>query len=143
MNSDFENKYTKCVESITYSTYNPVPHARKLAGDLFYLTVKTLDAGERGITCCVNGFYLNDSIEKSVFSPGPSAKKHPQTGKQTNAFSYTLIGCLNQISPSFGDNLQSYMNQLLTTEQYFLTEPSLKVYHWASLADKKQSPVSN
>jgi hypothetical protein len=40
------------------------------------LTIKTLDIGDRGITCCVNGFYLNDNIEKNTFSPGPSKRKN-------------------------------------------------------------------
>lgn len=57
-------KHIKCVESIQYSVFNPVPPYRRLQGDLFYLTVKSLDQGDFGITCCVNGFYRNDSIEK-------------------------------------------------------------------------------
>jgi len=81
MNKDMvQGDFTKCVESIQFSGFNPPPPARKLVGDLFYLTVKTLDAGEKGITCCVNGFYVNDSIEKSVFSPTP-AKSKSSTGK--------------------------------------------------------------
>ena len=58
-------QHVKCVESITFSSYNPVPPYRKLVGDLFYLTVKTLDSGEHGITCSINGFFKNDNIEKS------------------------------------------------------------------------------
>lgn len=65
-------KQIKCVESIAFSTYNPVPPYRRLQGDLFYLVVKTMDHGDFGITCCVNGFYRNDSIEKQQFQPGPS-----------------------------------------------------------------------
>lgn len=57
-------KHVKCLESIQFSSYNPVPQYRRLQGDLFYLTVKTLDLGEFGVTCCVNGFYRNDNIEK-------------------------------------------------------------------------------
>ena len=64
-----EHQFVKCYESIQFSCFNPVPANRKLLGDLFYLTVKTLDVGERGITCCVNGFYVNNSIEKSNFNP--------------------------------------------------------------------------
>jgi len=66
---------------------------------LFYLTVKTLDAGDHGITCSVNGFYRNDNVEKQAFSPGPSTKHSP-------CFSYTLVGCLYQLSPVFGKNLE-------------------------------------
>jgi hypothetical protein len=87
-----------------------VPSARKLQGDLFYINVKTLDVGERGITCCVNGFYVNNSVEKSTFNPNPSTRKSTITAKVNPAFSYTLIGCLNQISPLFGKNLEKYMN---------------------------------
>lgn len=79
--------FVKCVESIQYSQFNPVPAYRRLVGDLFYLVVKTLDHGDISLTCCVNGFYRNDSVEKQTFSPGPSTKHQP-------AFSYTLVGCL-------------------------------------------------
>ena len=54
----------KCVEQISFSSFNPVPPYRKMLGDIFYLTVKTLDVGEVGITCCINGFYKNENIEK-------------------------------------------------------------------------------
>ena len=57
-------QHIKCVESIQFSTFNPVPPYRRLVGDLFYLVVKTIDGGDYGITCCVNGFYRNDNIEK-------------------------------------------------------------------------------
>lgn len=75
-----------------------MPDHRRLAGDLFYLTVKTLDAGERCVTCCVNGFYLNDSIERAHFSPTPSTRAYGDSGKVNKAFSYTLVGCINQLS---------------------------------------------
>jgi len=67
--------------------------------------VQTLDVGERGITCGVNGFFVNNNVEKTSFSPLPTTKKSTVTGKANPAFSYTLIGCLNQISPAFGKNL--------------------------------------
>ena len=89
------SQYTKCIDSIQFSCFNPVPHSRRLAGDLFYLFVKTLDAGERGITCSVNGFYLNDSVEKTNFSPTPSQRVYGDTGRVNKAFSYTLVGCIH------------------------------------------------
>jgi len=110
------SQYTKCIESICYSCFNPVPHSRRLAGDLFYLSVKTLDAGERGITCSVNGFYLNDSVERTHFSPTPSQRIYSDTGKVNKAYSYTLVGCIHQLSPMFGKNLEVYINQILNTE---------------------------
>lgn len=58
-------QHVKCIDSLVYSSYNPVPPYRKLVGDLFYLTVKTLEGNEYGITCCSNGFYKNNNIEKT------------------------------------------------------------------------------
>jgi len=81
------------------------------------LTVRTLEnpSQDIGITCMVNGFYRNDSNESSGhFSPGPSTRSNP-------SFSYTLMGCVNQLSPSFAKNLTVYFNSILNTEPYFLT----------------------
>ncbi len=119
----------KCVESIQFSGFNPVPPYRRLVGDLFYLTVKTIDTGDHGITCSVNGFYKNDSIEKQVFSPGPSTK-------HSACFSYTLVGCLYQLSSQFGANLEQYIKSILATEPYFLTQPTLPVHSWIITEDK-------
>jgi hypothetical protein len=112
-------------------------------GDLFYLTVKTLDGGEKGVTCCANGFYLNDSVERSLFSPAPSMKKSSASGKPMGAFSYTLVGCLNQISPAFGKSLERYLNQIITTEPYFLMQPNQPIYHWANFQELKQNTLGS
>lgn len=82
---------TKCIESIQFSLFNPVPPFRKMVGDIFYLVVRTLEGQEHGITCSINGFYKNNNIEKSAFNPGSYTKGSP-------CFSYTLVGCLYQIS---------------------------------------------
>jgi hypothetical protein len=108
-------QHVKCVESINFSGFNPVPPYRRMVGDLFYLVVKTLDSGEHGITCNVNGFYRNDSVERGNFAPGPSTHRAP-------CYSYTLVGTLHQLSPSFGKNLEKYFNSILATEPYFLTQ---------------------
>ena len=99
-----KDHFPQCLHSVQFSSFNPVPPARRLQGDLFYLTVRTLDVGERGITCCSNGFYVNGSVEGSSFNPGP---RKPQV------MSYTLAGCLNQLSPLFAKNLQKYLKDVL------------------------------
>lgn len=62
-------KHLQCIESIEFSGYNPAPDSRKMAGDLLYLVVRTLENPglEQGITCTVNGFYRNDSVERLLF----------------------------------------------------------------------------
>ena len=93
-------KHVKCIESIQFSQFNPVPANRRMAGDLFYLVVRTLDhpSFEHCITCSVNGFFKNDSQEKVKFTSSPNTRGDP-------CFSYTLAGCLNQLSPMFSKNL--------------------------------------
>lgn len=97
--------------------------------------MKTLDVGERGITCCVNGFFVNNNVEGSVFNPSPSNKKSA-SGKSNPAFSYTLIGCLNQVSPQFGKNLEKYINEILRTEQTIIMSPFVPVQSWLTFQDK-------
>ena len=128
-------QHIKCVESITFSDYNPVPPYRKMVGDLFYLVVRTLDNGDHGITCSVNGFYRNDNSEKSHFAPRPSKSRNPCT-------SFTLVGCLYQLSPAFGKNLEKYINSILATEPYFLTKLPLTAqsHSWLVQDNFKQSP---
>ena len=36
-------QHVKCVEQIELSSFNPVPEVRRMAGDLFYLTVRTIE----------------------------------------------------------------------------------------------------
>lgn len=121
----------KCVESITFSAFNPAPSARRMVGDLFYLVLRPIEGGEVGITCSVNGFFRNDSVEKQAFQPGPSQQRSP-------CFSYTLVGTIYQVSPGFGKNLEKYLNSILVTEPYFLTQlPLIAQNHsWLSVDTK-------
>jgi len=38
------------------------------------------------------------------------------SGKINKGFSYTLVGCIHQLSPLFTKNLEIYINQILNTE---------------------------
>lgn len=123
-------KHVACVDSIEFSSFNPVGAERKMAGDLFYLVVRTLENPhvDHCITCSVNGFFKNDSSEKSAFSPGPSQRASP-------CFSYTLAGCLAQLSPAFQRNLQTYLGSILRTEPYFITPIATPVDSWLARAE--------
>ena len=109
-----------------------------MAGDLFYLTVRTLEnpQAEHGITCSVNGFYRNDNVERQNFQPLPSQRNTP-------CYSYTLVGCLNQISAQFGRNLQTYLTSIIRTEPYFITPITHKVESWITSDDSRPIRVSN
>lgn len=129
--------HTQCIESIEFSSFNPVPEDRKMTGDIFYLTVRTMEnpSYEHCITCSVNGFYKNDSSERVSFSPSPSTRSNP-------CFSYTLAGCLNQLSGLFTRNLQTYMKSILHCEPYFISPISQPVTHWL-VPKEKEIKVSN
>jgi hypothetical protein len=88
-----------------------------MLGDLAYINVKILEQpnAEVGITCSTNGFFRNDS-SVSGFSAAPSTRFAP-------CYSYTLAGCLNQVSQQFSENLQVYLKSILTSESYFLSQP--------------------
>jgi hypothetical protein len=126
-------KHTKCIESIQFNLNNMVTDDRKIQGDLFYLTVRLLESPsyEHGITCTANGFFRNDSGH-SAFSPLPATKASP-------CFSYTLVGCLVQLSSSFAKNLEIYIKSILDTEPFFLT-PAPK--HADSWLEQPASPIS-
>ena len=115
-----------------------MPADRRQQGDLFYISVKTLDVGERGITACANGFYVNNNVEGQTFNPSPSTRKTVQ-GKSNPAFSYTLIGCLNQISPQFGKSLEKYINEIMRTESTILMNPSGHVQKWIEFPDQAKT----
>ena len=102
-----------------------------MRGDLFYLTVRTLEnpSAEHCITACVNGFYRNDSSERVSFNPSPSQRTNP-------CYSYTLAGCLNQLSPLFGKNLQTYLESILKTDSYFISPIAHQVNHWLAPVEK-------
>lgn len=130
-------KHQQCIESIEFSGFNPVPEDRKMAGDIFYLTVRTLEnpSYEHCVTVSVNGFYKNDSTERVSFNPLPSTRANP-------CFSYTLAGCLNQLSGSFTKNLQGYLGSILKCEPYFISPITQPVTHWI-VPKEKAIKVSN
>lgn len=109
---------------------------RKIQGDLFYLTVKTLEnpAFEHGITCTVNGFFRNESSH-SQFNPAPSTKS-------SACYSYTLAGCLHQLSQSFGKNMEVYFNSILATEPFFLTPTPQPLHNWIEAPQASKVQVS-
>lgn len=80
----------KCLEDIRLSPWNPPTGPRKLAGDLLYLEIESLEGKLYNITCCSKGFYVNRTL-KDNFDPQPMRDSFK---------SYTLAGLLSQVSNS-------------------------------------------
>ncbi|VFR02371.1 unnamed protein product [Cuscuta campestris] len=94
------SKEVKCVESIVFSSFNPPPSYRRLAGDLIYLDVVTLEGNKYCVTGTTKSFYVNSSTA-NVLNPRPN---------KTGSESTTLMGVLQTISPkckkAFGEILE-------------------------------------
>jgi hypothetical protein len=103
-----------------------------MQGDLFYLVVRTLEnpTTEHVITCCVNGFYKNESAEKGAFNPAPFARG-------SACFSYSLVGTLCQLSPAFAANVQILLNSILQTDPYFLNKLQPTNESWLASSQSK------
>ncbi|CAI7812304.1 unnamed protein product [Closterium sp. NIES-53] len=81
-----------CVESIALSSFNPVPGPRRLQGDLVYLEVVTAEGKLFCVTAHTRGFFVNRSGSGRKLDPRPAEPKMDAS---------TLIGLLRQISPLF------------------------------------------
>eukprot|EP00516_Mucochytrium_quahogii_P004501 CAMPEP_0203756348 /NCGR_PEP_ID=MMETSP0098-20131031/9641_1 /ASSEMBLY_ACC=CAM_ASM_000208 /TAXON_ID=96639 /ORGANISM=" , Strain NY0313808BC1" /LENGTH=1256 /DNA_ID=CAMNT_0050648197 /DNA_START=25 /DNA_END=3792 /DNA_ORIENTATION=+ len=81
----------RCVNDVVPSGWNPVPSARKLAGDLLYLRVRTLEQAVFHVTASPSGFFVNRSTDV-VFDAEPA---------KGGVVFPTLAELLISISPKF------------------------------------------
>ncbi|KAL3680571.1 hypothetical protein R1sor_023527 [Riccia sorocarpa] len=82
---------SNCVESIAFSSLNPVPGYRRLQGDLLYLDIVTAEGHSYCVTAHTQGFFVNQS-KGNVLDPR-SAKNSAQSA--------TLVGLLRLVSDKF------------------------------------------
>ncbi|CAK9277916.1 unnamed protein product [Sphagnum jensenii] len=80
-----------CVDTIAFSSFNPVPGYRRLLGDLIYLDVVSVEGEKYCITAHTRGFYINRSTG-NVLDAQPSKPVKEAT---------TLVGLLRQVSEKF------------------------------------------
>ncbi|MCO5608325.1 hypothetical protein L7F22_062531 [Adiantum nelumboides] len=80
-----------CIESIAFSSFNPVPGYRRLLGDLIYLDILTLEGKSFSVTAHTRGFFVNASVG-SIFEPRAAHPPREAT---------TLVGLLRQLSERF------------------------------------------
>ncbi|KAH9555476.1 hypothetical protein CY35_08G115300 [Sphagnum magellanicum] len=80
-----------CVDTIAFSSFNPVPGYRRLLGDLIYLDVVSAEGEKYCITAHTRGFYINRSTG-NVLDAQPSKPVKEAT---------TLVGLLRQVSEKF------------------------------------------
>ncbi|KAG2225941.1 hypothetical protein INT45_006637 [Circinella minor] len=119
----FQRLAPQCIKSLSLSGWNPVPHARRLKGDLLYLIVVTLENETLNITASTQGFFVNN-ITNNKFDP-----TRKSGGKKMGA--HSLIKLLQQASPKFASSfieLQDFitchhMLEVLPVNTYFPAHP--------------------
>lgn len=90
-----------CLQLLAYDEFNPANSKRRLAGDLLYLVIRTLEGSVFHITSSVHGFFINSSESGKNFKPDPASDC---------AASKTLPELLMKVSPGF----TSSFNKILT-----------------------------
>ncbi|KAF3772620.1 Clustered mitochondria protein, partial [Nymphaea thermarum] len=114
------SKETKCVESIVFSSFNPVPSHRRLVGDLVYLDIETLEGHKVCITGTTRTFYVNSSLG-SVLDPRPT---------KNSSESFTLIGLLQKISPKFKKGFREILDQKAAAHPFESVQSLLPPNSW-------------
>ncbi|KAK4046395.1 Intracellular distribution of mitochondria [Microbotryomycetes sp. JL201] len=99
-----------CVKALGVSPWSPPPHARRLRGDLVYLTVSTLEGEAFHITGAINGFWVS-KMTVNVFDPSPRAV---MPNKMQSKPYRSLFELLAALSPSFSKSLST----LLASQQH-------------------------
>ncbi|KAG6557739.1 hypothetical protein Mapa_000505 [Marchantia paleacea] len=90
-----------CIDSIAFSSFNPVPGYRRLQGDLLYLDIVSAEGQNYCVTAHTQGFYLNSS-KGNVLDP-----RHAKV----NVESATLVGLLRQISEKFTEGFAEVLER--------------------------------
>ncbi|EDO49938.1 predicted protein, partial [Nematostella vectensis] len=115
-----EPKVPKCLKTLSPSNWNPPPGYRKLAGDLLYIDVVTLEDTHVNITASTSGFFINKTRD-GVFNPQPHGEP---------CRSHTLVGLLNQLSPLFRKNFVLLQKTSLKRHPLEVIPTPFQVFPW-------------
>lgn len=118
---DVTPKIPLCVKELSLSSWNPPPGYRRLAGDLLYIDVLTLEDDYVNVTSCPSGFFINRS-ENGVFNPQPRAE---------SCRSHTLVGLLAQLSPLFKKNFALLQKTSVKRHPLEVIPTPYQVFPWA------------
>lgn len=116
-----EAKVPQCIKDLFPSAWNPPPGPRRLAGDLLYLDVITLEDVHAIITASTSGFFVNRTRD-GIFNPRP----HNDPCR-----SHTLVGLLNQLSPLFRKNFSQLQKSSIKRHPLEVIPTPYQVFPWA------------
>ncbi|KAL5108747.1 hypothetical protein TcWFU_003603 [Taenia crassiceps] len=115
-----EDNDLDCIQQLNYSNWNPPPSARRLAGDLLYLVVHTLEGKRCHITACPRGFYVNQTTDES-FNPAPV---------QNACVVHSLVDLLKQLSPAFKKSYDTLLKRRANKHPFERLPTPYQVYSW-------------
>lgn len=119
-------KVKPALRSLFISQWSPSDLSRKVAGDLFYLQVQTLEGEIFNITAHVGGFYVNNSsntrFDNSIHF----------VGSNRTSSNYSLISLLKSLSPLFSKQIEENRSELskLAIETYILPSTTTVSSPW-------------
>lgn len=87
------------LKSLALSPWNPVTVSRRAYGDLFYLTIKTLEGENVNVTASVSGFFINNTTDNRF---DPSIKQSAKVSK-----TFSLLNMLVALSPKFSEQVKA------------------------------------
>ncbi|CAH3111333.1 unnamed protein product [Pocillopora meandrina] len=119
--SNAEPKLPQCLKQLSPSAWNPPPGNRRLAGDLLYIDVVTLEDVQVNITASTGGFFVNRTHD-GVFNTQPHSEP---------CRSHTLVGLLNQLSPMFRKNFALLQKTSLKRHPLEVIPTPFQVFPWA------------
>uniref|UniRef100_A0A5K3EIG9 Clu domain-containing protein n=2 Tax=Mesocestoides corti TaxID=53468 RepID=A0A5K3EIG9_MESCO len=115
-----EENDLECVQQLNYSNWNPPPAPRRLAGDLLYLIVHTLEGKRCHITACPRGFYVNQTTDEE-FNPAPV---------QNAYVAHSLVDLLKQLSPAFKKAFETLLKRRANKHPFERLPTPYQVYSW-------------
>lgn len=117
-----EDNGLTCLRQLNYSNWNPPPPHRRLAGDLVYLVVHTLEDKRCHISACSRGFFVNQTTD-DIFNPKPV---------QNAYVAHSLIDLLKQLSPAFKKSFENLLKRRSNKHPFERFPTPYQVYSWLS-----------
>lgn len=121
---------TPCLRSFSISPWSPVPHPRRMRGDLIYLVASTYEGETFSITGAASGFWVSKSTA-GTFDPLP--KSPPPHGLKSTPY-HSLFELFSALSPTFVKGLARLI------ESQSPTNPTTDIY--ASLPITNSIPAA-
>ncbi|KAK6096610.1 Intracellular distribution of mitochondria [Batrachochytrium dendrobatidis] len=117
----FHSSPEPCLKSINLSCWNPPPLYRRMAGDLLYLSIVTLEGTVLEITSSVSGFYINGCTDTTF---------DPTLNKKSTKVMHMLPDLLSKASAQFEQQFGKLQEQITGHHPFEYVLTSLPSYPW-------------